>query len=198
MARNIDIINTVNTRVATADGVSLALNELGLHPLGYALPLGLPFRYQPTVKEAGRGEVGAYGGVPNMSQDYLALGDYVFRLDPIVAVSGKNIITRRYVAKGSVQGTVKESFSQDDYEVTISGVLIGENAEELREQVQALREVLESGESLAVVNEMLLDGYGITRLVVESFFFPHTKGLENQAYSIKCYSDSSVNILEEI
>lgn len=203
MARSFDPIQTMKREVVKSDDASLVLNELGLHALGYALPPGVPFKYVPTVSGGKKEEVSSYGGNLNLSQDYLSLRsdggqEYCFRLDPIMAVSGKNIIARRYVAKGSLQGTVKESWSQDDYDITISGVLIGEDAKDLNEQVQELQTMLVSGESLAVVNDLLNDGYGITRLVVDSFQFPHTKGLQNQGYSIKCYSDSSINILEEM
>jgi len=202
MARRIDPIQTENNEVVKNDDMNLALNELGLHPQGYALPLGVPFGYVPKVQSA-RGRVSSYGSNVNLCQDYLALRneqgqEYCFQLDPILAVSGKNIIARRYVAKGSLQGTVKESFSQDDFDITITGVLMGDDAKDLNEQVQELQSILVCGESLAVVNDLLNDGYGITRLVVESFQFPHTKGMQNQSYTIKCYSDSSINILEEV
>lgn len=203
MARSFDPIQTINREVVKNDDVSLILNELGLHALGYALPGGVPLKYVPTVSGGKKEEAGAYGPNLNLSQGYLALRgeggeEYRFRIDPILSVSGKNIIARRYVAKGSLQGTVKESWSQDDMEITIAGVLMGDDGADLNEQVQELQTLLASGESLAVENDLLNDGYGITRLVVESFQFPHTKGLENQAYSIKCYSDSSINILEEV
>jgi hypothetical protein len=202
MARSFDPIQTINREVVKSDDVSLVLNELGLHALGYALPPGVPFKYVPTVSGGKKDEVSSYGNL-NLSQDYLALRnehgqEYCFQLDPILAVSGKNIIARRYVAKGSLQGTVKESFSQDDFDITITGVLMGDDAKDLNEQVQELQSILVCGESLAVVNDLLNDGYGITRLVVDSFQFPHTKGLQNQSYTIKCYSDSSINILEEV
>lgn len=202
MARSFDPIQTINREVVKSDDVSLVLNELGLHALGYALPPGVPFKYVPTVSGGKKDEVSSYGNL-NLSQDYLALRneqgqEYCFQLDPILAVSGKNIIARRYVAKGSLHGTVKESFSQDDFDITITGVLMGDDAKDLNEQVQELQSILVCGESLAVVNDLLNDGYGITRLVVDSFQFPHTKGMQNQSYTIKCYSDSSINILEEV
>ena len=202
MARSFDPIQTINREVVKSDDVSLVLNELGLHALGYALPPGVPFKYVPTVSGGKKDEVSSYGNL-NLSQDYLALRneqgqEYCFQLDPILAVSGKNIIARRYVAKGSLQGTVKECFSQDDFDITITGVLMGNDAKDLNEQVQELQSILVCGESLAVVNDFLNDGYGITRLVVDSFQFPHTKGMQNQSYTIKCYSDSSINILEEV
>lgn len=215
MPNRIDPLQTIDTQVRSLAGVSTLINVAGLHAQSHQLPLGIPFQTVPTVGKAERGEVSTYGPILNLSQVYLSLSGvvdgqqkkYVFRLDPIIAVSGKNIITRRYVAKMRVQregeatlrnGSVKESWSQDDYDITISGVLIGDNAEELNEQVQDLQSILVCGESLAVVNDLLNDGYGITHLVVDSFQFPHTKGLRNQAYTIKCYSDSSINILEEV
>lgn len=184
--------------------MSLVLNELGLHPLGYALPPGVPFSYVPTVERPTRVaqlEETGLGVELNQSPLKLRREDgtvYAFPLDPIMAVSGKNVITRRYVAKGSLRGTVKESFSQDDFEITINGVLIGCDVEELNKMVQGLKEVCEAGETLQVENDWLIDGFGITRLVVENYQFPHTKGLQNQSYSLKCYSDDSINILEEV
>ena len=211
MANRTDPLNTIDTKVRSLSGVSTVIDLASLHAIGYQLPLGAPFQTVPTVERAGGKAVEPYDGVLNLSQDYLSLttsdGEYVFPIDPIMAISGKNVITRRYVAKMKTQqgndtvlrsGSVKESWSQDDYDITIGGVLIGDDAEDLREMVQDLRSVLEAGETLKVTNEMLNMGYGITNLVVESYSFPHTKGLQNQAYSIKCYSDSSVNILEEV
>ena len=202
----IDPIQTINTKIAGGDGVSAALNELGLHPQGFALPVGVPFRYVPTVvggervalegtKVKGREEMKAQAPLTLRREDGTA---YAFALDPVLSVNGKNVIVRRYVAKGSVTGSVKESWSQDDWEVTIAGVLIGETAKELNEMVNALSEVLESGEVLRVENAWLNNGYGITQVVVESWQMPHTKGLTAQAYTIRCYSDSSINILEEV
>lgn len=202
----IDPIQTINTKIAGGDGVSVALNELGLHPQGFALPVGVPFRYVPTVvggervalegtKVKGLEEMKAQAPLTLRREDGTA---YAFALDPVLSVNGKNVIVRRYVAKGSVTGSVKESWSQDDWEVTIAGVLIGETAKELNEMVNALSEVLESGEVLRVENAWLNNGYGITQVVVESWQMPHTKGLTAQAYTIRCYSDSSINILEEV
>lgn len=203
MARSFDPIQTTNNEVVKNDNVSLALNELGLHPLGYALPPGVPFKYVPTVETSFKEELEGTGLGVELNQAPLTLRRedgtaYVFPLDPIMAVNGKNVITRRYVAKGSLKGTVKESFSQDDFEITISGVLIGCDAEKLNNQVQQLKELCESGETLQVESDWLIDGFGVTRLVVESYQFPHTKGLTNQAYSLKCYSDDSINVLEEV
>ena len=201
-----DVIQTTDREVVRRDGGGVALNELGLHAMGYALPKGVPFRYVPMVGIVGREplegtkvrglqEMKPQAPVTLRREDGTA---YAFALDPVLSVNGKNVIVRRYVAKGSVTGSGKESWSQDDWEVTIVGVLMGETAEELNEMVRALSEVLESGEVLGVENAWLNNGYGITQVVVESWQMPHTKGLTAQAYTIRCYSDSSINILEEV
>lgn len=203
MSRSFDPIQTENNDVVKNDDMNLALNELGLHAQCYALPFGMPLKYVPKVKTVSKEEIEDTGLGVELNQAPLTLRRedgtaYVFPLDPIMAVNGKNVITRRYVAKGSLKGSVKESFSQDDFEITITGVLIGSDADKLNNMVQQLKEMCESGETLQVESDWLIDGFGVTRLVVESFQFPHTKGLTNQAYTLKCYSDDSINLLEEV
>ena len=210
----IDPIQTINREVVKPDEVSVSLNELGLHPLGYALPLGVPFRYVPKVKtpdqeylkdsdiENAKDNTGTKVFVSQAPLTIRCMIDgekreCTFPLDPVVSVNGKNVIARRYVAKGSVTGSVKESWSQDDYEVTIAGSLIECDGEDLNNRLNDLREILECGEVLAVYNDWLNSGLHINNLVVEAFSFPHTKGLQNQTYTIKCFSDSSINVLEE-
>ena len=205
-----DPIRTINTKIAGGGGVSAALNETWVRAQGYALPQGVPFRYVPTVEGAdGTARLGNTEGW-NMnglgapqSQSPVTLRraggyEYRFPLDPIMTASSRNVIARRYVAKGSLRGTVKESWSEDDVEITISGVLIGADAEELNGMVQELADVCETGEALEVENEWLNEGLRVCHLVVESCQFPHTKGLTNQAYTLKCYSDDSINVLEEV
>ncbi|MBR1644321.1 MAG: hypothetical protein IJ684_02995 [Bacteroidales bacterium] len=185
------------------EGVSLMFNLAALHAQGYSLPMGVPYTVRPTAGRREEATMQESGLGANLNQAPVTLRmengtAYRFPTDPVLAVSGKNVITRRYVAKGSLRGTVKESWSLDDFEITISGVLIGKDAEELNSMVQELVDVCESGETLAVENEWLNEGKRICHLVVESYQFPHTKGLTNQAYVLKCYSDDSVKILEEL
>lgn len=116
--------------------------------------------------------------------------------DPVISVQGKNVITRRYVAKGTSRGTVKELWSEDDLDIDIAGLLIGKDADELQEQIYRLREILTAGEM--IVAGELMDWYNVQSVVVESFSFPHTKGLNAQAYQIKCYSDDLTNLLIDV
>ena len=50
----------------------------------------------------------------------------------MISLQGQNIIVRRHVNKGAVKGTIKERWSQDDYTISIEGILIGEMVNILR------------------------------------------------------------------
>jgi hypothetical protein len=121
-------------------------------------------------------------------------------LDPVVSVSGKNIIIRRNVLKKSTQdkgarGSIKEIWSQDDYEVNIAGVLIGKG--ELPESdLRKLREFCEARKVIEVESR-LLSIFNISRLAIEDYSLPFTKGVENQMYAIKAYSDDEFQLFEK-
>lgn len=115
-------------------------------------------------------------------------------LDPVVSVRGQNEIVKRSVLKVKTgdkerRGTVKELWSQGDYEVSISGTFqSGKDGELPEEAIRKLRNYCEGRESIEV-SSPLLTLFGIRRLAIESFEFPHTAGMENQMYSLTCSSD---------
>ena len=115
-------------------------------------------------------------------------------LEPVVTVRGRNEIVKRSVLKVKTgdkerRGTVKELWSQGDYEVSIAGVLMSGDGCELPETaLRKLRGYCEGRESVEVLSP-LLDIFGIRRLAIESFEFPHTAGMENQMYALTCSSD---------
>lgn len=51
--------------------------------------------------------------------------DWLLPYEPMIRTTGKNIITTRHVAKGRIRGSIKERWTQDDYQIHIEGVLIG-------------------------------------------------------------------------
>jgi len=121
--------------------------------------------------------------------------------DPVVSISGKNIIVRRNVLKqnngdNSRRGSIKEAWSQDDYEVNIAGVLIGKNGEMPEEDLRKLRRYCEERKFIEVESDLFCL-FNISRLAIESFELPFTKGVENQMYTIKAYSDDTFNLLVE-
>ena len=115
-------------------------------------------------------------------------------LDPVVSVRGQNTIIKRSVLKVKTgdkerRGTVKELWSQGDYEVSIAGTLqSGETGKLPENAIRKLRNYCEGRESVEV-SSPLLTLFGIKRLAIESFEFPHTAGMENQMYSLTCQSD---------
>ena len=44
-------------------------------------------------------------------------------IEPLITLTGRNIIVRRQVSKGKIRGSIKERWTQDDYQVKIEGAL---------------------------------------------------------------------------
>jgi hypothetical protein len=129
---------------------------------------------------------------------------YLLPYEPMVNVIGKNTIVRRNVAKAqNMIGSIKERWNQADYEITITGVLIGSILSGTvdqcfpREDFERLRDQMTAPRSLTVYCEPL-QLLGINQIVIEDFSFPFTKGENVQAYEIKAYSDFAYNLLLDI
>jgi hypothetical protein len=124
---------------------------------------------------------------------------FTFPLDPVISITGKNLLVRRNILKADEsvlrRGTVKELWSQDDYEVNIAGVFMGEG--ELPEfHLRKLRDFCEA-RAIVEVESVLFSIFGITRLAIEDYSLPFTKGIENQSWSLKAYSDESFDLIVE-
>ena len=118
--------------------------------------------------------------------------------DPLIAVSRTNNVVCRSVAKPQKQGTVKESWSVGDWEITIAGVIIAETKEELWQSVLQLRWVSEMRESLEITCPPLNEQYDITRIAVKQLQLPFTEGELNQQFTITALSDTSHELLEKL
>lgn len=120
---------------------------------------------------------------------------FLLPLEPLVSVSGKNVIARRKVAKAKESGTIKERWSRDDYEVTIQGVLTSDVRRKYpSDYMRRLLDLFLQRQAVEV-EQAVLAVFGIRFLAIESVSFPHTKGVENQNYEIKAYSDTPINLL---
>ena len=119
---------------------------------------------------------------------------YRLPTDPLISVSGQNQIVRRYVAKSERGGSIKELWTQDDYSISITGVIIGE---ENFKNVKRILQYCLATESVRVVCPILNDAFNIHRLAIESYDFPHTKGDNNYQFTIRAYSDENYLILDE-
>lgn len=114
-------------------------------------------------------------------------------IEPIVSIDAANEVVRRGVAKGYLHGSVKESWNRADYEISIDGVFIADpNADGSQNtpsnKVAKLNDWLSRGKSLKIVSQATQD-VGVDQVAVLAWSFPHTPGVQNQRYSIKCVSD---------
>lgn len=136
------------------------------------IPMVLPLRFQ--LEESGSKE-------------------WLFPLEPMISLNGQNILTRRHVSKGTIMGSIKERWTQDDYTVRIEGLLMGEDGKYPEEDVSRLKAFCEAGHVKAL--NPLLEIFGISQLAIESWDIPFTSGTTNQNYTIQAYSDDIYKLL---
>lgn len=121
---------------------------------------------------------------------------YTLPWEPLVSISVRNIIAKRQVAKAGSKliGSIKERFSTDDFEITITGAFYGQQMRGAypetypREDMERLRDYLLTPERLQVKSEPL-QILGINYIAIEDVNFPFTKGENVQAYEIRAVSD---------
>lgn len=119
---------------------------------------------------------------------------WLLPFEPLITVTGKNLLIKRHVSKGTVRGSIKERWTQDDYQIQIQGILI--NTQEKAypaDDVQKLRKYCEAARW--EVRCPLFEIFSIFQLVVEDYRFPFTSGLTNQAYDLTCSSDDTFKLL---
>jgi hypothetical protein len=177
---------------------------------GFSLPPFIPFRTTVAVKNAqeidadeklkqllDKGLVANTNYICPLTLQYTGMIDFTFPLDPVISMSSKNIIIRRYVNKSGIRGSIKERWSQDDWEISISGVICEEDACALELIILRLREFCSIPNSVGVACSVFNDA-GITQISIESLELPFTAGPENQAFVIKAYSDDAYTLLKDI
>lgn len=122
-------------------------------------------------------------------------GDWwLFPIEPLISLTGRNVIVRRMVSKGSIRGSIKERWTQDDYQINIEGALIDyKSLNYPSEDVKKLRAVCEA--TKLKVRCPLLEIFSITQIVIENYEIPFTAGIQNQAYKITAYSDDIYKLL---
>ena len=114
--------------------------------------------------------------------------------EPIITINGKNVIAKKQVAKGKVRGSIKERWSQDDYQISINGILMNPSGDGYPDKdVKALKRLCEAAKVQVMCP--LFEIYSIDQIVIESFDFPFTSGPCNQAYTIGAVSDDIYKLL---
>lgn len=129
---------------------------------------------------------------------------WLFPFEPMINVSSGNSIIKRNVAKQRPEmvGTIKTRWSRKDFDIQITGALIGENLKGNAEycypyeDMVALFDFLKHNKEIYVFSYPL-SIYGITKVVIDDYSFPFTKGENVQAFDIKATSDFAYNLLVE-
>jgi hypothetical protein len=127
---------------------------------------------------------------------------WTFPYEPMINLSSGNNIVKRNVAKqGNNQiGTIKERWSRKDFDISVTGVLMGSELKGTVEACYPKKQLGELFDFLVYSKEIfvyspLLEIAGVTKVVVEDYSFPFTKGENVQAYELKLISDFSYNLL---
>lgn len=118
---------------------------------------------------------------------------WVFPIDPVITISGSNNIVKRTPMKtaqgNATRGTVKELWSQNDYDITISGLFINATDNKIPgNDLLKLRSYCEGRQTVLVMAD-LFSVFNIKRIAIESFDLPFTPGKANQQFTIKAVSD---------
>ena len=119
--------------------------------------------------------------------------EWLFPVEPMISLNGQNILVRRHVNKGTIKGSIKERWTQDDYTVRIEGILMSREGKYPDEDVATLKNFCEAGHVKALCP--LLEIFGISQLAIENWDIPFTTGLTNQSYTITAYSDDIYKLL---
>lgn len=124
--------------------------------------------------------------------------EWTFPIEPLISLSGKNIIVKRNVAKSEMRGTIKERWAEDDFHITIQGSFVHPDLYTYPEKdVQRLMQFIRHKKQLYVKNELfaMLD---IHYIVIESYAFPFSKGENVQNYIIDAYSDDLSDLFIDV
>lgn len=129
---------------------------------------------------------------------------WLFPFEPMINVSSGNSIIKRNVAKQRPEmvGTIKSKWNRRDFDVQITGVLIGDKLQGAIEDCYpeqdmiALFDFVKHNKEIYVFSYPLAL-YGITKIVIDDYSFPFTKGENVQAYDLKATSDFAYNLLVE-
>ncbi len=120
---------------------------------------------------------------------------------PIVAISCRKTIIETPLTER--RGTVKEVVMMQDYEITIKGLIIGENDEYPEAMVQQLRDLFELNSVVlivSVITDIFLIGNntsGEATAVIKDISFPEVKGVKNvRPYQITLVSDTPFDLIE--
>lgn len=115
--------------------------------------------------------------------------EWLLPVEPLISISGKNVIVKRNAAKPNWPGTIKERWAEDDFQIAIQGTFVHPDINTYPEKdVEKFIRYMKYKEALHVKNE-LFASLNISRIVIDNYSLPFTKGENVQNYFINAYSD---------
>lgn len=127
---------------------------------------------------------------------------WLFPYEPMITISSGNTIIKRNVAKqgDKLIGTIKERWNRKDFDITVTGVLMGSLTTGRVEDCFPIKQMESLFKFLTHNKEFYiscapLEILGINKVVVEDYTFPFTKGENVQAYDLKLTSDDNYTLL---
>ncbi len=208
--------------VATYQRTQLVQNELSKHVLPNIpfLPLQQNDNSVTNKLVSGSFRINQADGETPEAQQFFPLSfsftengtKWLFPYEPMINISSGNNIIKRNVAKHypanadttkkteTSFGTVKERWSRKDFDIQITGVLIGSLLSGKVEDCFPKKKMIELFEFLTYAGQLFVYSeplaiLGINKVVVEDYSFPFTKGENVQAYDIKLVSDTATDLL---
>lgn len=110
----------------------------------------------------------------------------------VQASRAKNIVETSIQGRS---GTIKEFISSDDYDITITGVLVGEQYQFPQEAFDALMSVTDAEAVIPIENDFL-DSLGVTDIVIEDKRVNRRQGFPNVVdFEIKAISESEQDLV---
>ncbi|MEB0302392.1 DUF6046 domain-containing protein [Mucilaginibacter sp. 5C4] len=118
---------------------------------------------------------------------------YTFPDWPLFDITGQDIITKTMMTKK--KGSVKEYITEDDYSITIRGILINYDSQEYPEQqLQDLMQIIKCKKAMSVTSQVL-NLMDIHSLVIERANWPSSEGFQNiQPFELECLSDEPAEL----
>ncbi len=121
--------------------------------------------------------------------------DWTFPVEPIISVTSRKIIVKTPMP--SLGGTVKEEILEDDYAITIRGILLNEDNDSYPvDQIARLEELKRTTGGLEVINKLLNQGFGIMRMTIEQITYEgREQSQTQQSFVISALSDRPVELV---
>lgn len=132
----------------------------------------------------------------NGAPEFVPYPAYTLPATCTLEVSLAKTIIRTHLV--SAKGTFQEIVGQDDYRVTIRGVILATDEADRNQQIETLVNYANIDAPLEVVCEFL-ELFKISRLIIESLTFPETRGAPlRKDFELVCYSSITPILVEQI